>query len=309
MLANLYNMTQGPSWARTANWLSGEPCVNAWDGVGCCPDTHPFLLAPTTTPLTCSNGVAGELPVRASANPNQTFPVGCSSGNITGTTDDYARCVIVQLNMSTNGLTSDTLDLSMLCGMSYLQQLLLPSNPGLAGSAFRTLSDACMPRLRMLDVANSKLAGPLPILPPGPERCAPAAIAAGAAACPLSSLLISGNNFRPPDAWLNGESDANGTGFGFGASGNAARCSLYRAGCAGLPPQSCSAFGEAYRLRTDDPLRCVYCDQALIAFTMVVGVLLGVGAVSALIVYIRLVRKCALHPPFCRVKVPHVLEG
>ena len=33
--------------------------------------------------------------------------------------------------------------------------------------------------------------------------------------------------------------------------------------CAGLPPHSCHAFGDKYRVRTDEPGQCIRCFSAL----------------------------------------------
>ncbi len=34
-LVDLYSSTNGPSWSAKGNWMSGDPCSNRWDGVGC----------------------------------------------------------------------------------------------------------------------------------------------------------------------------------------------------------------------------------------------------------------------------------
>ncbi len=34
-LADLYNATDGVNWTNNSNWLTGDPCVNAWFGITC----------------------------------------------------------------------------------------------------------------------------------------------------------------------------------------------------------------------------------------------------------------------------------
>ena len=42
-LVELYEALGGAHWLNSTNWLQGEPCVDRWFGVDCCPDTHPVL--------------------------------------------------------------------------------------------------------------------------------------------------------------------------------------------------------------------------------------------------------------------------
>lgn len=34
-LTELYNDAGGPDWTSNTNWLTGDPCENAWYGVSC----------------------------------------------------------------------------------------------------------------------------------------------------------------------------------------------------------------------------------------------------------------------------------
>jgi hypothetical protein len=34
-LVDLYTSTNGTAWKNSANWLTGDPCLNSWSGVGC----------------------------------------------------------------------------------------------------------------------------------------------------------------------------------------------------------------------------------------------------------------------------------
>lgn len=214
--------------------------------------THTTLAAS----LECQNSAGERTPLQSTS---------CSSGNITGTPVDYARCVIVKLDLSANGLSNQTpgLDLSMLCGLDDLQELDLHDNPGLNESSF-TWPDGCMPKLRSLDLAGDGLVGQLPN-------------------CGCSSALnLTGNAFEPP-SW--------GQGVRFGNASAGVKDCRTSGICAGLPPQSCAAFGPDYRLRSDDTLQCVYCNPFLKTLTTVLGILLVIIFVTWLVVYIRVVRR------------------
>ena len=41
-LRELYQATNGADWSRSDNWLTGEPCVDGWWGITCCPDNLPY---------------------------------------------------------------------------------------------------------------------------------------------------------------------------------------------------------------------------------------------------------------------------
>ena len=34
-LVDFYNSLHGPNWSSNTNWLTGDPCLNAWSGVYC----------------------------------------------------------------------------------------------------------------------------------------------------------------------------------------------------------------------------------------------------------------------------------
>ena len=46
-LKDFYTQTGGPRWRRSDRWLTGEPCVDRWYGVQCCPITHPYVTVPS----------------------------------------------------------------------------------------------------------------------------------------------------------------------------------------------------------------------------------------------------------------------
>ena len=128
VLVRLYETTDGETWKNNTNWLRGEPCVDGWYGVYCCPDSHPVLADWPQGGCQSEDGVLGfahEQPLGTNDDDddddndvlpgggegvitlqeNQIFPAGCASGNSTGDPRyDEARCVIVALLLGSNGL-------------------------------------------------------------------------------------------------------------------------------------------------------------------------------------------------------------
>ena len=118
-LTLLYDATAGDMWSDRTNWLSGEPCIDGWFGVHCCPAALPILQGDmctsedgqTTTALTTQGSEV------------------CHSGNVTGTAADHATCVVVKVMLPSNNLIGPLDELEpeaterALCGLSYLQHL------------------------------------------------------------------------------------------------------------------------------------------------------------------------------------------
>ena len=257
-LWDLYNMTGGMDkvwvdgrweggWKNDTNWGVGEPCINGWYGVVCCPEDMPIVdgngncypevgddglgaLDPNgnATGSGAFNNVDGDLV------PYQDFPAGvtqawiasivkgggedgegeggadaararralqetrasrtfqnggCHSGTYTGRAPtDYAKCVVVALNLQANGLvgrlslaaaggdgsgnaTANTAR-NVLCSLPYLQYLSLAENSlggplpdDVSGGDFNAMSNTtgtCLPRLRHLDVQDNRFEGRLP---------------------------------------------------------------------------------------------------------------------------------------------------
>ena len=172
--------------------------------------------------------------------PNGTFPVGCFSGYVTGTALDYARCVIVSLDLRRNHLTG-VLNVSEIAVMlPYLQELRLDGNQ-LTGP----VPDALMTqfgRLQTLGIADNHFdyssTSPLAFRTcSGTDASADAMLQTGTA---LSSALQQvGLNASPgvlPDD----------------------RTSLV---CVGMPQRSCSAFGPSYRVAADEARSCLDCQH------------------------------------------------
>jgi hypothetical protein len=229
----LYTSTAGEAWHRNDNWLVGEPCVNRWYGVICCPDTHPHLntinryrndfMCESSTDSTDRRepylgggraafvGGATQINRRLKSDGFQyngdtapIFPQGCSSGIVTGTSADIARCVVTGLALTGNNLNGSISDASIR-----------------------------IPNLAVLKLGNNHLTGPVPsgqIL---------------SLASQISGLAVDlgGNSF-----------DAD-----FGSDVHQ-QCQTGRMRCEGYPPESCSAFGSSYVVRTDRPTTCIQCD-------------------------------------------------
>ena len=123
-LTLLYDATAGDAWSNHSNWLAGEPCIDGWFGVHCCPELLPILQGDTCT------SVSGEL----TTAPSTQGSAACHSGSATGTAADHATCVVVKVMLPSNNLIGplDALDPEAseraLCGLAYLQHLDLSGN-------------------------------------------------------------------------------------------------------------------------------------------------------------------------------------
>ena len=115
-LVHLYWTLGGGSWSRQRNWFVGEPCVDGWEGVTCCPEEMPIYqqgvgCRPLVSEERRLEEGEGELirddvaftPLHA--EPNRTYPEGCASPHKTGTPIDAARCVVVDIDLNSNNLT------------------------------------------------------------------------------------------------------------------------------------------------------------------------------------------------------------
>ena len=102
-LMALYDSANGESWLSNRNWLSGAPCTNEWHGVVCCPESHPRLRALSSR--VCENEQGEPVPDGFAAG--QTWPLGCASGSVTGTSIDRERCEVVGLALGDNNLNGE----------------------------------------------------------------------------------------------------------------------------------------------------------------------------------------------------------
>ena len=152
-LIDLYWATNGTKWDNSEHWLEGQPCIDHWYGVICCPESHPTLSDDGRRCTGDSSLVVFAMgrddpppspPPQSSATLLSTFDhfyanatnisevgVDAASACANGTT---AMCVVVGLDLRSNNLIGE-----------------LPAG---------IFSD--MPRLRHLVVADNQLYGQLP---------------------------------------------------------------------------------------------------------------------------------------------------
>lgn len=289
--------TGGPRWTRSERWLQGEPCTDGWEGVVCCRESEPLLTADALGCTDTPGGAPISQPL-SGAQSMASLPFaqgGCRSDSYTGTVADRALCVVVALDLGAFGLRGNGLDLTQLCELRYLQELRLQNNNGLGGSTLGGGGGAgggggtaegqhrCMSRLRVLDVSGDGLRGELPAW----VIDEPA----------LTQIQLRGNRFSAPSLWSAGgnTTEAAQTGGGVGTIGERMQVIVTRCrsdanlACDGLPPASCAAFGPDYKLRTEDPTRCTYCDPNLFAKTVALLIGAVVAACSVLGVYVMLI--------------------
>ena len=208
------------------------------------------------------------------------YPAGCASDPAYGF--GLARCVVVAIQLSGNGL--DGTLAAELSELTELQLLVLDGNR-LRGRLFDGVETAVegdegadeqgadpLPALRTLNVADNELVGAIP----------PWLSQHGA----LRRIELDGNAFDyfdPDDDLHAADADS--------ILQLVRRCQQRGLVCAGLPPESCAAFGRRFVVRTDDPETCLLC-------TSPVAPLVGMGALfllshCALAGYVRLINR---HP-------------
>ena len=244
-----FDSVTAEGWTLSGGWLSGEPCVDGWAGLHCCPLTFPYYrrsgggwrcLSDDGEQEPLGNATADETAeiASASASGNSTTRrprPSCGSGLSTGTAADAATCVVVAIELRGNGLhgaIDDELGDRLLDALPYLARLDLSDNP--------------------------RLGGPLP-----------------PSVANLVELQLGDNSF-----WYD-ESDPM-------LRRLVKRCRTSGGvSCAGVPPISCGAFGPSYRVRLDDSERCVECPNLGVSIALQVAVLLTFAALIG--AYIRVV--------------------
>ena len=120
-LVELFRTTGGElgGWIRADRWLTGEPCVDAWHGITCCPADYPYFKGGRCAKHEARRQLGHTPPV-------DTSTWECASGFVTGTVADAARCVVVKIDLSRNNLTG-TLN-SSIFRLPYLKELVLRGN-------------------------------------------------------------------------------------------------------------------------------------------------------------------------------------
>jgi len=140
-----------------SNWLQGEPCVDGWHGVTCCPSDYPLHDQDGNNgPWRCRradgsvNGTVGAGPYDWADSAGGA--AGCSSGRSTGTEDDAATCVVVGLQLGSSKLRIvDGGSLSILC-TTPLRHL---SRLDLSGNDLGAPLPACVGRMRYAGLSGN----------------------------------------------------------------------------------------------------------------------------------------------------------
>ena len=256
-LRNLYELTGGSAWRTNDGWLTGEPCVNSWAGIKCCPEKRPVL--DSNDRCWPESGASGSVPVLTAdmaALPH--YEGGCHSSNFTGTVLDEAKCVVVSLDLNTNGLvTAPSVAGSVLdhvC-LTYLHSLNI-SNNIIGGQLVQ--DSMCFGHLERLDVSHNSLEGPLP--------------AWLASVGTLAHICLSENKFE----YHSDDEDI------------VDRCRIRSINCTGLAPESCDAFSDR-ALLPFDLFTCHKCDRS-VGFALGLGIALIVLWVGLIVLYVVAIR-------------------
>ena len=239
-MVQLYESTGGPTWFNQSGWLQGEPCIDGWFGVICCPVSHPWLLSTANgdrcfAPIDAGSrrrlnhvGTMSARRRRLYANLSESVsivdssnPSACVTGVITGTAADYATCAVVGLALEGNNLQGTFPSTSS----ELPSTLSAPSHMGERG-----LRD-----LQRIDVRNNALGGPLP---------------AWLATLPLTHVALLGGN----NTFTLSGSDAALSHLIKQCEKSGGQCSE-----AGLPPHSCAAFGSTVVLESGNLYSCQPC--------------------------------------------------
>ena len=235
--------------------MQGEPCVNQWLGVYCCPDDRPHLVKKSgmareedgprryacrkspTVPTATPSAVGSEAAVSSGnvaldedldldewhAYAGEVWPAGCR-GSAVGAEARAARCVVVMLELRSNRLAGT-----------------LPDGLGQ------------IPTLRVLDIRdNQELTGTLPDFLIEREWLL---------------LGIGGSSFQYAKDGSD-ESDLNDADIHESVVMLMQHCNQAGVRCEGLPPRSCSAFGSErcdgcfFVVETLDPTKCLSCEPS-----------------------------------------------
>lgn len=253
-LRDLFFATQGASsWLRRDRWLEGEPCVNRWHGLVCCPRSHPYISADLTLCLEAKDNTAGDtLPALPTALDGTSPATGARRLSVT-TPTAATRTATANLTVSGPRSTRRGLQVNEVChsgnstGVLAFDEAtcevvaLMLSDNNLTGHLPLSLFErANLDFLSVLDLRNNRLSGALP-----------SNVSFG-----FDRIDISNNTFEypPPPSLL-------------------AACLSGQIVCRGYPPESCAAFGERFVPRTDAATQCVECDEAWVSIVLTTVVL------------------------------------
>ena len=239
-------------WTDQSSWLQGEPCVDQWKGIYCCPEDRPHLVKNSATSreeadprhyacrktfMAAPSAVGSKAAVGSgnvsldedldlamwNANAGEMWPAGCR-GSAVGAKATANRCVVVMLELRSNGL---------------------------AGTVPEGLGQ--IPTLLVLDIRdNQQLTGTLPDFLIEHDWLL---------------LGIGGNSFQYAKDGSD-EASLNDHDVHDSVVMLMHHCSQADVWCEGLPPRSCSAFGSErcngcfFVVETLDPTKCVSCEPS-----------------------------------------------
>ena len=124
-LVELWDRSGGDAhWKHRDNWLQGEPCVDAWFGVLCCPDTHRTLRLQEGCTRSFANASSADI---CRNDAGDVVPQASGEQCKGATSTDPASCLVVGLQLANNGLDG-TLGESLGRGLDSLQMLCLQDN-------------------------------------------------------------------------------------------------------------------------------------------------------------------------------------
>ena len=261
-----YTSTGGSRWSLKDNWGIGEPCVDRWHGVYCCPrgksilvqdglnedtgrrsaDLGAFKCRNATSPAETGDDVSLEV-FRTTANLT-IADGGCDSGTNTET----AGCVVVMVDLSRNGLARSDDCFADSCLADALQQLLnidelahLDLSSNALGGTLDGLSGGTA-ALNYLDLSENAINGHVPVWFMLREWL---------------RLGLSGNRFYY-SVEDRGDNDIDPM------VGHLVRhCKTDATTCEGVPPLSCDAFAPQgcsdcfYAVETMNPDHCLSCQK------------------------------------------------
>ena len=152
-LIDLYWATNGTKWDNSEHWLEGQPCIDHWYGVICCPESHPTL---SDDGRRCT-GDSSLIVFAMGRDDPPPSPPPQSSATLLSTFDHfYANAT----NISEVGVDAASACANGTTAMCVVVGLDLRSNNLIGELPAGIFSD--MPRLRHLVVADNQLYGQLP---------------------------------------------------------------------------------------------------------------------------------------------------
>ena len=313
-------MTNGDTaWLNSTNWLMGEPCVDQWHGVRCCPASYPFYdLSGASSGGSNANGDdnadSADSDGHGDSNGSDDSADNTDSGDsddsdgITRSDDVGGVCRDAYGTpapywtpsspdtVAPRGCRSVTRDTGGVAdaAVCVVVALSLPAN-GVSGTIEHMSLAGLEGSLAVLQLQHNSLAGALP-----------ASLGEGSALqvvelqhndlggeLPAAELtaLVGNGELRVLDLSANGFEWRDDT-YGGLIDGCQRRSARLR--CAGLPPTSCELFAAAdgyYKPSAEDPTLCTLCTDwsttMAIAVVALVLVLLVVVAYGVILICVR----------------------